>query len=163
MANPVSGTYSFLDVVAAWTDLAGGGSFTLEGSGLSAEGITVVGAEDKSTMVIGCGGDGMHSLKATKAARVTLRLLKTGRGNALLGSLYNYQSASSALWGQNQLTVTNPVTGDKVTCTDGAFVKEADVAYAVEGGIMEWQFNFVACDKVLGNGYNPTGLLLAAA
>ena len=156
MVDVVSGTYSFLDVTAAW--VGPGGSFTLEGTGLAKEGITIVASEDKGSMTIGAGGDGMHSLKATRAGRVTVRLLKTGPGNALLGALYNFQSQSSSQWGQNQLTINNPVSGDNITCQAGAFVKEADVAYADEGGIMEWAFNFVQIDKILGNGFKPTGL-----
>lgn len=156
MTTPKSGVYSFIDVVAS---IAGpGGSFDIASSGLSDEGARIAMTGDKNTMTVGANGDGMHSLHASNSGRVTVSLLKTGIGNAQLNQLYNYQKTSSANWGQNVLTLTNPVTGDSVTCTAGAFVKQSDLGYGTEGGMNTWAFDFVDIDEILGNGYQVTGL-----
>ena len=154
-ATPQIGVYSFLDVQAS---LSGpGGSIDIASAGLADEGISVVMVSDKNVMTIGANGDGMHSLKASRGGQVTITLLKTATGNALLNRLYRYQSQSSAYWGQNILTVTNPITGDVATATGGAFRKQADLAYRTEGGYNVWSFDFIAIDEVLGDSFASTG------
>jgi hypothetical protein len=149
------GTYSFLDVNAS---ISGpGGTFSLSGAGLSDEGITVAPATDKNVMSIGANGDGMHSLRATTAVRLTVSLLKTGNGNAQLNALYRSQSMSSAYWGQNTITVTNPVTGDVIICTGCAFVKQTDLGYRSEGGSNVWAFDCIASEQILGDSYQTQG------
>jgi hypothetical protein len=158
MAGPmISGAYSFLDVLAAM--VGPGGSYDVAGMGLAEEAIIIAAEADKDVLTIGAGGAGMHSLRSSKAGRVTIRLLKTGLGNALLSQSYAFQSASSQNWGQNQLTISNPVSLDNITCLNGAFVKHADVTYGAVGGLMEWTFAFTQIDRIMGNGGAPTGLL----
>ena len=158
MANAVtpSGAYSFLDVNVAIT--GPGIQANLSDPGFSGEGIKVSMIEEKDTLVVGAGGDGMHSMRASKAARATISLLKTGPGNALLSQAYNYQATSAAYWGQNIVTITNPVSGDVVTLQGGAFVKQPEIVNATEANVMEWEFNFTQCDMLLGNGYQATGI-----
>ena len=156
MANVISGTYSFLDVQAAF--VGGGFSFDLKGSGLGSEGIKITMNDDKDAMVIGAAGDGMHSLRASRSGRVTITLLKTGPGNAMMNQVYNYESLSSAFWGQNQITITNPVSGDNITCQDGAFLKQPEITYSTDGAMNVWEFNFVQIDQILGNNFQATGL-----
>jgi Protein of unknown function (DUF3277) len=147
--------YSFLDVQAS---ISGpGGAFSLgSGAGAAEEGITVEPTEDISSMQIGADGTGQHSLHANRSGRVTIRLLKTSPTNALLSAMYNFQTASSATHGQNTLTVTDSVRGDKCTCTEVAFAKKPSVTYAKEGAPIEWVFNCVRIENLLGSGSNPT-------
>lgn len=154
MTTASSGVYSFLDVQAS---IKGpGGDFDISSGGVSDESIRITMAADKNAMVIGANGAGMHSLKATKAGRITISLLKTGTGNAQMNVLYRYQSQSSAYWGQNILKVTNPVSGDDIVAVAGAFIKQSDLGYSSEGGLNVWAFDFVEIDQVLGNGLqNP--------
>ena len=156
MAAPQSGVYSFIDVKAS---IRGpGGSFDVASSGVSDESIRVAMVSDKNTMVIGANGDGMHSLKASKASRITISLLKTATGNAMFNQLYRFQAQSSAYWGQNILVITNPISGDVVTATGGSFIKQSDIGYSGEGGLNVWAFDFIDTDEVLGNGLQRTGL-----
>jgi hypothetical protein len=156
-----SGVYSFLDVQAS---ISGpGGNFNIKNGGVSDESIRIAMVADKNTMVIGANGDGMHSLKASTASRITISLLKTGTGNAQMNQLYSYQQASSAFWGQNILTITNPVSGDSIVASAGSFKKQADVAYSADAGMMVWEFDFISTMEVLGNGLNNTGLALGSA
>lgn len=151
MAAVQSGAYSFLDMNCA---IKGpGGSFDVASGGLSSEGVRISMSSDKNAMTIGAAGDGMHSLRASTAARITVSLLKTGTGNAQMNQLYRYQSASSAYWGQNQITITNAITGDSIVATGGAFVKQTDLGYSEEGGLNVWAFDFIATAQVLGNNY----------
>jgi hypothetical protein len=122
------------------------------GAGAAEEGITVDMVGEKNTMTIGADGTGMHSLHASKAAKATVTLLKTSPTNALLNALYNTQSASSANWGQNLITIGNLATGDSITLQQCAFAKQAKVVYATEGGTMEWEFDCVTNDELLGSG-----------
>lgn len=156
MATVVSGVYSFLDVQASFS--GNGGSFDIASSGVSDEAIRITLAASKNTMIIGANGDGMHSLKATRAVRITISLLKTGRGNALMNQMYETQAISSAYWGNNMLVVTNPVSGDVVTASGGAFDKHTDIGYSTEAGLNVWAMDFVNASIVLGNGLQLTGL-----
>lgn len=159
MADPiaVSGTYSFLDVLASMS--GPGGSFDIKGMGIAAEGIRFSYTTDKDIMTVGAGGAGMHSLRAGNEGTVTISLLKIAPGNALLNQLYNYQKQSSAYWGQLQLSAANPVSGDSITCLNGGFRKAPDVVYDVAGPVMVWEFHFVQIEEILGNGFQNTGLL----
>jgi hypothetical protein len=155
-----AGVYSFLDVQAS---ISGpGGSFALESAGVSDEAIRVAMDGPKNTKTMGANGDGMHSLHASKGGKITVSLLKTAPGNAQMNQLYNFQQTSAANWGQNTITVKNPVTGDSVTAVAGAFVKQSDLGYSTDGNLNTWEFDFVQIDEVLGNGLNPTGLVIAA-
>ncbi|MBO2926652.1 phage structural protein [Metapseudomonas otitidis] len=143
------GTYSFLDVNAT---LVGAGA-VLDlgaGSGNSEEGITITPAGDKNTMMIGADGEGMHSLRGDKSGTVTLRFLKTSPKNAQLMALYDAQSLSSAAWGQNLITVTHSVSGDVTTCRSCAFKKRPDLSYKKDGDIVEWVFDVIKIDSILG-------------
>jgi hypothetical protein len=57
--------------------------------------------EAKNTMTIGADGEVMHSLHAGKSGTITVTLLKTSPVNKKLSLMYNAQSQSSALWGNN--------------------------------------------------------------
>lgn len=122
------------------------------GAAAAEEGITIEANEDKNIMTIGADGKGQHSLIANDAATVTIRLLKTSPANQLLMIAYDLQSGSSALWGQNIITVTDSGRGDITVVTQMAFKKKPTLTYAKEGGMMEWAFDGVAASTVLGAG-----------
>jgi hypothetical protein len=143
--------YSFLDVNAA---IAGvGGSINLGAdAGIAEEGITIDPTNDKSTMTIGADGQGMHSLSADKSRLVTIRLLKTSPVNAQLQKMYNTQTVSAAAHGSNTITVRDSARGDLVTLEQVAFKREPTINYAKEGGLMEWTFDAIKSNTVLGSG-----------
>lgn len=103
-------------------------------------------------MTMGADGTGMHSLHAGNAASVTIRLLKTSPRNAQLRAAYNAQKTSSALWGQNLITVSDIARGDTTTLRQVAFKKPAPINYAKDGGTMEWTFDAIVADVLLGSG-----------
>lgn len=142
-------TYSFLDVNAT---LVGAGAVIDLGSGSAnaEEGISIVAANDKNTMTIGADGEGMHSLHADKSGQVTVRLLKTSPKNSQLMALYDAQSLSSSLWGQNLITITNSSSGDTTVARYCAFKKRPDLNYRKDGDIVEWVFDSVKIDGILG-------------
>lgn len=144
-------TYSFLDVNAAIT--GPGGAINLgAGAGAAEEGITIESLEDKNIMTIGADGQGMHSLVAGEASTVTVRLLKTSPTNALLQTMYNYQTTSSVLHGKNTIVVSDLGRGDVITLQQVAFKKRPTTEYAKEGGAVEWTFDAVTADVILGIG-----------
>lgn len=144
-------TYSFLDVSAS---IAGpGGSFQLgSGAGAAEEGITFAMAEDKNDMKTGADGQVMHSLRAGKAGTVTIRLLKTSPVNAQLSQMYALQTTSSALHGQNVLTVNDSQRGDLGSARQAAFKKLPDLTWAKDGNTVEWAFDAGSIDLLLGSG-----------
>lgn len=144
-------TYSFLDVQAS---ISGpGGAFPLgSGSANAEEGITTSFAGEKNSMTIAADGKGMHSLHASNAGKITLRYLKTSPVNAQLSALYRFQKAGSANWGQNVIKVSNTQRGDVVTGKQCAFTKHPDLTYAVEGGLIEWEFDVITLDELIGAG-----------
>jgi len=143
--------YSFEDVQA--TISGPGGTFSLgAGSGNAQEGISVEFIDDKDGMLMGADGSGVHSLRASNAATITVRLLKTSPVNAQLSQQYRYQKQSSLFWGQNVVTVTNPVTGDDYHCTEVAYKKHTGITWAQDANINEWAFNAINADPMLGVG-----------
>ncbi|KVC45205.1 MULTISPECIES: phage structural protein [Burkholderia cepacia complex] len=142
-------TYSFQDVAA--TIVGPGGAFSLGyGEATAEEGITIARAGDKNTMTIGSDGEGMHSLHADKSGQVTLRYLKTAPINAKLMALYDAQSLDSRLWGKNLIEVRQTAAGDVTTARSCAFKKAPDLKYAKDGDIVEWVFDSIKIDNILG-------------
>lgn len=89
--------YSFEDVQATIT--GPGGTISLgAGAGNAQEGISVEFVDDKDNMLMGADGSGVHSLRASNAARLLVRLLKTSPVNAALSQMYRYQKQSSLFW-----------------------------------------------------------------
>src|ERR1700678_1095542 len=135
-------TYSFLNV-----SCFGAGPLLAvnlgAGASVADEGITIDPAEDKNTMVIGADGQGQHSLLATDAAHITIRLLKTSPLNALLMAAYEGQSQSSALWGQNIFTVNDSASGDTHILQACAFKKIPQINYKKEADLLEWTFDCI--------------------
>jgi Protein of unknown function (DUF3277) len=144
-------TYSFLNVSAF---MAGPGVAVNLGHGAAAaeEGITIEAAEDKNVMAIGADGKGQHSLIASDAALVTVRLLKTSPANALLMAAYDVQTSSASLHGKNVITVTDSNRGDLHTLSQVAFKKKPPINYKKEADIIEWTFDAVSANSVLGAG-----------
>jgi hypothetical protein len=142
-------TYSFLNVQA--TINGPGGVVNLgNGAGTAQEGITIARAGDKNAMLIGADGNGMNTLRADKSGQVTVRLLKTSPANAALMAMHNAQSLSSTLWGQNIITVTQTGVGDIHTAREVAFKKVPDLNYKQDGDIVEWVFDAIKIDAMLG-------------
>ena len=138
-------TYSFLDTHAAIVGV--GGAFSLTGSAAE-EGITVTPRAEKTTLVIGADGTGMHSLHADKSATCEVRLLKNSPVNALLSAMYNVQQTSSQFWGKNVITIVSSI-GDAITLTGVAFKKQPSVTYAKEGGVNVWEFEAISLIEIL--------------
>ena len=149
MAKQLS-TYSFLNVQAS---LSGpGGSFSIgSSSGNAEEGISVEMLEDKDKMDVGADGSIMHSLRASDAARISVRMLKTSPVNAQLSALYRFQKTGAQNWGQNVLVITDVARGDVVASAQVAFAKQANLTYGKDGGMMEWSF-LGSIDELLGAG-----------
>jgi len=144
-------TYSFLDVVAAINGI--GGSINLAAGAASAEeGITIESTQDKNVMTIGADGEGMHSLVADESSVVTIRLLKTSPINAQLQLMYNLQTRSSVTHGKNVITVRDVARGDFIALTQAAFKKRPTINFAKEGGMMEWTFDAIKTNTILGVG-----------
>lgn len=142
-------TYSFIDVSAT---LVGPTGFIDLGYGSAnaEEGISIAMAGDKNTMMIGADGEGMHSLHADKSGVITVRLLKTSPQNAKLMAVYNAQTTASQLHGQNVISITNSKSGDVTVGRECAFKKKPDINYRKDGDIMEWTFDAIKVDTILG-------------
>ena len=144
-------TYSFKDITAALVGV--GGSINLgAGAAIAEEGITIEPVEDKNVMTIGADGAGMHSLVASEAATVTVRLLKTSPVNSKLQTMYNVQTQSSLAHGKNSLTVRDIARGDAIVLQGVAFKRAPNIEYAKDGGTVEWQFDAIKSVRVLGTG-----------
>src|SRR5579872_1387252 len=142
-------TYSFLDVSASI--IGPGGSISLgHGAGNAEEAISVEFTEETDTMLVGADGNVAHSLHASKAGRVIVRLLKTSPTNSLLTTMYNFQRTNSILHGQNVLVITNLATGDVYTCQAVAFARYPQNVYGKESNTIEWEFNAGRIDPTLG-------------
>lgn len=145
----MSKTYSFLDVAAS---IQGpGGAFPLgSGAGIAEEGITITPTGPMNGMLIGADGEGMHSLYADRSAKITVRLLKTSPTNKLLSEMVAFQRSSGSLHGQNTLVINDMSRNDSIAGRQVAFAKIPDITYAKDGGTVEWEFDAVRMDPILG-------------
>lgn len=141
--------YSFADVSA--TIIGPGGVVSLgAGAATAEEGITIDMEEDKDRLVVGADGTPMHTLHAGKQGTITVRLLKQSPTNALLQTMYDLQTLSSATWGINTLVVSNTAAGDIITARAVAFRRQAPITYSKDANVNEWGFNAGLIDRVLG-------------
>ena len=141
--------YSFADVAVTISGPGGSGSLTV--GGVANEGITVT-FNERVTTQYGADGTWMHVLHAAKGGKITIRLLKNGAANYLLGSIYNFDSASSSNTGQNLITILNPVSGDDITGRGCACIHPPTVTYNTDGAMNEWEYNVGSLSAVFGNG-----------
>lgn len=142
-------TYSFIDVSASLTGPTGVIDLGY-GSANSEEGVTIAMTEGKNTMTVGADGEVMHSLHAGKSGTLTVTLLKTSPTNKKLSLAYNAQSQSSALWGNNVITVRNSVSGDITVARSAAFQKQPDHVNGKVGNTVSWVFDCGKIDQLLG-------------
>lgn len=143
-------TYSFLDVQAALT--ATDASINLgNGAAIAEEGISFKLVGEKNVRKMGADGNGMHSLKASQAYDVTIRLLKTSPTNALLSKLYNLQKSNSKKWGKNTITFNQTGSSDNGTFSKVAFKKAPDLTYAADADVIEWEFETIKGEVSLGS------------
>jgi hypothetical protein len=151
MSDP--NTYSLLSIQG--TISGPGGNFQIgNGVGIAKEGINVEMNEDKDAMTAGADGAIMHSLRASNAGKIVVRVLKTSPVNALLNGLYNFQRQSPANWGQNIIQFSDTNRGDQITATQMAFTKQPVITYAEDAGMNEWSFQG-SVEQLLGSG-SPT-------
>ncbi len=66
--------------------------------------------------------------------------------------MYNTQSVTSALWGRNVFTIVDTGRGDYTVAQGCSFKKKPTLTYAKEGGIMEWTFDSISVNTILGAG-----------
>ena len=142
-------TYSFMDVQASLVGPTGSCSLGY-GAATAEEGISIDMAGDKNSMMIGADGEGMHSLHADKSGTVTVRLLKTSPTNAILQAMYDAQTLSSALHGKNIITVTHSQSGDITVARSCAFKRKPSLSYKKDGDVMEWSWDAIKIDTILG-------------
>ncbi|EKQ3556067.1 DUF3277 family protein [Salmonella enterica] len=145
----MSGTYSFIDVSASLVGPTGIVQLGY-GSGNADEGISVAMGGVKNTMTIGADGEGMHNLHADKSGTITVNLLKNSPVNKKLSLMYNAQSQSSTLWGNNVIVIRNSASEDMVTARGCAFQKQPDFANAKDGTTVAWVFDCIKIDQLLG-------------
>ena len=126
-------TYSFQDVTAT---IVGSGIVNFGyGSNSAKEGISVTQNEP---------------LKSNKSGTVTIRLMRTSPQNAQLQLMYNAQTLSSSLHGNNVITIRDKGNSEICVCRGCAFQKVADRNYGEEAGIQEWVFDCIKIDYVTG-------------
>jgi len=152
-------TYSFLDITATFTDNNGDAISLGYGAGTAKEGLTVEMLDDKSKLDIGSDGTPMHSLRASNAARVMVRLLKTSPTNNYLSVVYGVQRLSPALWGQNAISVRDILQGDVLSAAAVAFSRQPVITYAEDATMNEWSFLCGSLDELLGIGIPDLSVL----
>lgn len=143
-------TYSFMDVTAT---LAGPtGVIDLGyGSAVSKEGVSFEYGQPRNNMTPGADGEVMHSLRAAKHGAITVRLLYTSPVNAKLKAMFNAQSLSASLWGNNVLTIMNKGNQDTVVARSVAFQGLPAQTFAEDGQpVLEWVFDCGKIDTLSG-------------
>lgn len=70
--------------------------------------------------------------------------------NKKLSLMYNAQTLSSTLWGNNVIVVRNTASGDLVTARGCAFQKVPDFSNPKVAGTVAWVFDCIKIDELLG-------------
>jgi hypothetical protein len=143
-------TYSFMTVNATLTGLGGMVSLGY-GAASAKDGISYDPLEEKDRMDVGADGAIMHSLRASNAARITVRLLKTSPVNAVLNAMYHIQRLTVSGWGINTLVVSDVYRGDIVSGDSIAFSRHPVITWAEDANRNEWTF-FGNVIPILGAG-----------
>lgn len=144
----MSKTYSFQNVTGT---LVGSGVVNFGyGAGNAKEGITIEPNEDINAMYIGADGEGMHSLKSNKSGTVRIRLLRTSPQNAQLQLLYNAQTISPSLHGNNVITIRDKGNNEVCVCRGCAFKRLPTRNLGEEGQMQEWAFDCIKIDFATG-------------
>lgn len=146
----MSSAYSFQDVSASFDGPTGQVDLGY-GSMNADEGITIEASSDKNKMDIGGDGNGQHNLSADKSGVVTCRFLKTSPVNQQLQLMYDAQILTATLWGQNVIVVQQSAAGDLHTCRQVAFKKKPRIVYSKNAELMEWTFDAIKIDSILGS------------
>jgi hypothetical protein len=158
---PLYATYAFQDVTAILKCPMG--SFTISGPETAAaeEAITITWGEESNTQTIGADGSVMNSMHSARAGTVVFRLLKTSPMNEKLQQIFHYEHQSSALWGNDTITIENPARGDKYVLLGCAWVRIPTNTYAKIGNTLEYEMHVAIIDSRLGSGaglnYGGTG------
>lgn len=142
-------SYSFQDVAATISGPTGSANLAY-GAGATDEGITFEMTSDKNTMEIGAGGTVQHSLHADKSGRAIVRIQKTSPINAVLHQMYDIQTSTATLHGQNTIVCQQKSSGDVTTARQVAFKRKPALSYQKEAGTIEWEFDCGMIDTVLG-------------
>lgn len=143
-------TYSFMDVTATLVGPTGVIDLGY-GSANSKEGISVEFSQPRNNRTVGADGEVMHSLRADKSGTITVRLLYSSPTNAKLKAMFNAQSLSSSLWGNNALAILNKGNGDTVTARDAAFQGLPAQTFAEDGQpVLDWIFDCGKIDTLSG-------------
>lgn len=143
-------TYSFMDVTATFAGPTGVIDLGY-GSAASKEGISVEFNQPRNNMTPGADGEVMHSLRADKSGKLTIRLLYTSPVNAKLKAMFNAQSLSSSAWGNNVITVLNKGNTDTIVARSVAFHGLPSQTFAEDGQpVLEWGFDCGKIDTLSG-------------
>jgi hypothetical protein len=158
MATPLYGNYSFVDVVA--TIIGPGGSFTIAGpdTATAEEGLTVTWGEEMNTQTIGADGAVMNSLHASMAGTMNIRLQKISPVNQKLTQMIRFQRSSSAVWGQNTITVRDLARGDIYNLVGCAWKRFPVNSYAKVGNVLDYELDIAQIDPNLGAPLQQFGL-----
>lgn len=105
---------------------------------------------DKNTMVTGADGSVMHSLHAETSGRVIVRLQKTSPQNAVLSAMYDLQTSTASLHGQNTIVTQQKVSGDITTARQCAFKRRPNNAYQKDANTIEWEWDAGHIDTIFG-------------
>lgn len=143
-------TYSFLDIVSS---LVGPGVVIdlSAGAGIADEGIRVDFAGDINAPTVGADGTGMQTLRADKSGTITISVLKSSPLNQKLSAAVALQRTSSAMHGQNTITLFDRNKGDNVTAQNVAFQKIPNLAFAKDAQPVQWVFSAIVIDMALGS------------
>ena len=110
--------------------------------------------EDQIKDLCGCYVYGQEvinkQVEIPNSGTVTIRLMRTSPQNAQLQLMYNAQTLSSSLHGNNVITIRDKGNSEICVCRGCAFQKVADRNYGEEAGIQEWVFDCIKIDYVTG-------------
>jgi hypothetical protein len=145
-------TYSFQYFNATIVGLGGIGIALADGSGAAEGGISFNFKQDKNHQTGGADGSVMNTQIQLNMGEATARFMQTSPINAQLDQMYQQQVVSGIGWGANVISGFDSSSGSTVKATGVAFKRQPGLVYAMNGAVLEWQFDIAQLYIVRGAG-----------
>lgn len=143
---PAHNTYSFTDLEVTLSH-PNYGSYSINGEGMGD--LTISKATERTVHDVGADGNVMVTKIAGNNGKVTISTQQVSALNDFMQGLFNYLwSAKADQWSSISLTIRSPKMKKTYYCSKGAFVKEPDENFQIQGQKVSWIITFADIQRI---------------
>jgi|GEM_PF-889380 len=112
--------------------------------------VSIAKAEDTYTYKAGVDGEGTRSESRNNYYEVTLTLMRTSKGNALLSAIHNGDIAIPGGSGIAPILIRDRQGTSLFAAAEAWIIKVPDNAYAKEANVLQWRFGVHGAVQFIG-------------